>query len=629
MDVASAAGSSETIRTTDGLTITAYGLTDIGCKRSVNQDTLGNRVGQFAAMHDGHGLLYAVADGMGGHAHGEVASAIAIDTIFDRYYAAEATSGVQRALDGAMRASNAAVYAAGRAAGGGTMGTTLTAAVLQGKYLYVGNIGDSRIYLIRDGRIKQLSQDHSLVGEQLRRGLLTEEQARASTIRNVITRAVGHNEEVEPDIFAFTIEAGDRLILCSDGLHGLVENGELARVVGAGPLDEAVRTLIALARERGGPDNITALAVSIDQLGAAAGETNEQGTAPIVIGASDDTPLVLPRVDDIEMLDSPPAAPEERPTVPIPPLTTSVRPAAPIPAPPPAVSATAAAPLAPPHGAVVPPPTAQGRAAAARATPQAQRAPLWLFVVVPLVIVALLIAGGFVFVGARQGDGQSAPAPAGAPGGGNLATAVPTGTTASAATRPAALATAATAPTPSPTAPPPTTTPAAIGGRLPTTANTPIATRESGGIAPAIPPRAITSPSSATGTGEAGQTTIAGTVIVENGVALPEGFPDRWAVMFYDQGEWERDQRTAAPRMTARLERPLGQNTPVGRYTFRLTFTPPATGGNYIVQLRHDEGTSVATTAGGTLSLAVRGGDRLQEFSFRVIGFGGGAEIGR
>jgi len=181
MDVAPQPGSRETMRTADGLIVTAYGLTDIGCKRSVNQDTLGNRVGQFATVRDQHGLLYAVADGMGGHAHGEVASAIAIDTIFARYYAADPTEGVQRALDSALRAANVAVYEAGRAAGGGPMGTTLTAVVLRGRVVHVGNIGDSRTYLTRGGRIKQLSQDHSLVGEQLRRGLLTEEQARAST----------------------------------------------------------------------------------------------------------------------------------------------------------------------------------------------------------------------------------------------------------------------------------------------------------------------------------------------------------------------------------------------------------------------------------------------------------------
>jgi len=611
MDVAPQAASSETIGTTDGLVVTAYGQTDIGCKRSVNQDTLGNRVGQFAAARERHGLLYAVADGMGGHAHGEVASAIAIDTIFARYYANGEAEEVPRALDSALRATNGAVYEAGRAAGGGTMGTTLTAVVLRGKFLYVGNIGDSRTYLIRGERIKQLSQDHSLVGEQLRRGLLTEEQARASTIRNVITRAVGHDEQVEPDVFAFTVEVGDRLLLCSDGLHGLVENAELARIVGTGPLDEAVRALIALARERGGPDNITALALSIDQLGAVAGDASDSGTAPIIMGAGDDTPRVLPRLDDVELVDAGTSAPDEQPTVPIPPLAASV-PAAP---PPPAAlaarannaaSAATTAPRLPP----IPPRVA---------SKMAPRTPIWLFVIVPIIIVALLVAGSFFFVGARLGERQESAQPAGVPA--VTSTAVPV----------VAIPTASPSPTPLPTPPPPTSTPApaAIGGRLPTAASAPTATKEGGFVAPAIPPRASVSPSSSASTTATGQTTIDGAVTIENGVTPPDDFPDRWGVLFYDQAEWERDQRTATPRAGARLERPLGQNTPAGRYTFRLTLTPPSTGGNYIVQLRRDDGTSVATTAGGPPSLAIGAFDRVQEFSFRVTGFGGGSEIGR
>jgi len=475
MDAAPQAESSETISTIDGLVVTAYGLTDIGCKRSVNQDTLGNRVGQFAVVRDGHGLLYAVADGMGGHAHGEVASAIAIDTIFDRYYATKEAAGIQRALDGALRASNTAVYAAGRAAGGGTMGTTLTAVVLHGRFLYVGNIGDSRTYLVRGGRIKQLSQDHSLVGEQLRRGLLTEEQARASTIRNVITRAVGHNEEVEPDIFAFTVEAGDRLLLCSDGLHGLVENGELVQIVGTGPLDEAVRALIALARERGGPDNITALAVSIDQLGAVAGETNESGTAPIVIGAGDDTPLVLPRLDDVEVADTATSVPDEQPTVPIPPLTAGAAGGAPALVPPPTAPATA-----PLSGAASSATTApQGAGTSAPVLPKAApRAPIWLFVVVPLVIVALLVAGGFFFVGARRGDSQGPTGSTGVPLIASTATPAP-----ATAIPAVATPTASVSPTPLPASSllTPTTTPAVIAGRLPTAVSTPTATKEGGG----------------------------------------------------------------------------------------------------------------------------------------------------
>ncbi len=605
MDVAPQPGSRETIRTADGLIVTAYGLTDIGCKRSVNQDTLGNRVGQFATVRDQHGLLYAVADGMGGHAHGEVASAIAIDTIFARYYAADPTEGVQRALDSALRAANVAVYEAGRAAGGGPIGTTLTAVVLRGTVVHVGNIGDSRTYLIRGGRIKQLSQDHSLVGEQLRRGLLTEEQARASTIRNVITRAVGHNAEVDPDLFAFTVEAGDRLLLCSDGLHGLIENAELARIVGTEPLEEleeAVRTLIALARERGGPDNITALAVGIDQLGAAADDASAAVTTPLVIGAADDTPRVLPRLDDVEMMDEGASTLDEQPTMPIPPLAASAPTARP--------DIVAGAPTA----AATPPPPPPRTAPKA-----APRAPVWLFVVVPIVIVTLLVAGSFFFIAARRGDRQETAQPAGAPAATSIIPVVATSTLS-----PASTALPTTTPPPAPT-----TTPIAIEGRLPTVASTPTATKEGGFVAPALPPPASASPTSVASTTANGQATIGGTVTIENGVAIPDDFPERWAVLFYAQAEWERDQRSATPRANARLERPPGQNTPAGRYTFRLAITPPSTGGNYIVRLRHDDGTSVATTAGGTLSLTIGASDRLQEFSFLVTGFGGGAEIGR
>lgn len=612
MDVVPHAASSETIRTADGLVITAYGLTDIGCKRSVNQDTLGNRIGQVSAEREQRGLLYAVADGMGGHAHGEVASAIAIDTIFAHYYATERAEGIPRTLDSAMRATNSAVYEAGRAAGGGTMGTTLTSVVLHGKVLYVGNIGDSRTYLIRGGRIKQLTQDHSLVGEQLRLGLLTEEQARASTIRNVITRAVGHDTQVEPDVFVFTVEAGDRLLLCSDGLHGLVENAELAQTLGTGPLDEAVRALIALARARGGPDNITALALSIDQLGTAAESASDRGSAPIVIGAGDDTPRVLPRLDDVELVDAAPRTPDKQPTVP---GVLAARPSTAPPAPPPSAAR--------PNGAAVGAPApAKPTAPPARAAPKAaSRAPMWLFVIVPIVIVALLVAGSFFLVGARRGDRQEAAQPVGAG--------------ASAATSTATVAPTAVAPAVAPTTPPtatppaPTTTPIAIEGRLPTAASTPTATKEGGFVAPALPPRASASPTSVASAAANGQTAVGGTVTIENGVVLPDDFPDRWEVFLYDQAEWQRDQRTATPRANARLERPLGQNTPAEQYTFRITLTPPAAGGTYIVQLRHVDGTSAATIADGPLSLAIGAAERVKEFSFRVTGFGGGAEIGR
>jgi len=616
MDAAPQAGSGGTIRTADGLVVTAYGLTDIGCKRSVNQDALGDRAGQFAAARDRHGLLYAVADGMGGHAHGEVASAIAIDTIFAGYYARDQMPSIRRALDSAMRAANGAVYEAGRTAGGGAMGTTLTAAALRGRTLHVGNIGDSRTYLLRGGRIKQLSHDHSLVGEQLRLGLLTEAQARASTIRNVITRAVGHDTQVEPDVFAFTVEVGDRLLLCSDGLHGLVENAELARIAGTGPLDEAVRALIALARERGGPDNITALALRIDQLGSA-DVTSAGVAAPIVVGTGDDTPRVLPRLDDVEVQDAGGAATDEQPTVPLPLVGAGTSPAPATP-PTPATRPNDAAIVAP-ATPKTPPATAIGPA------PKAPRAPVWLFVIVPLVLVALLVGGGFLLVGARRGERQEPAQPAGAPAAASTVTVAP-----------ATVVPAVATPTgpPSPTSPPtatpppaPTTTPVA-GAQPSVAASTPTAPNTGSGTAPAVPPRASTAPTR-TASAATGQTMIIGTVTIERDVAIPTDFPDAWTVVFYDQAEWERDQRTATPRATARPERPLGQSTPIATYTFSTTLTPSAAGGRYIVQLRQGIGTRIATTAGGTLTLAIGAADRVQECSIRVTGFGGGAEIGR
>src|SRR5262249_37583821 len=128
----------------------------------------------------------------------------------------------------------------------------------------------------------------SLIGEQVRSGILTEAQARTSSIRNVITRAVGYRDSVEPDIFAFMVNAGDILLLCSDGLHGLVENEEIAQHLSTKPLKAAIDGLINLARERGGPDNITALAVRIDQIGEVVLSEDDERTTDVAIIAPDD-----------------------------------------------------------------------------------------------------------------------------------------------------------------------------------------------------------------------------------------------------------------------------------------------------------------------------------------------------
>jgi PPM family protein phosphatase len=226
-------------------------LTDIGRRRSVNQDAYGS--GQT-----GLGDLFIVCDGMGGHLAGEEASRLAVAAISAASDATDPTELLQRAITRA----NEQVFAAGQ----GTMGTTAVAGLFHANTLYVANVGDSRAYLVREGAIVQITRDHSLVAEQVAAGFLTAEQARSSQQRNIITRALGNRADVEADIFSCALQAGDTLLLCSDGLHGLVSDSELAETISMSSLDEAAKQFIALANARGGHDNITAVLVQVDEL---------------------------------------------------------------------------------------------------------------------------------------------------------------------------------------------------------------------------------------------------------------------------------------------------------------------------------------------------------------------------
>lgn len=370
------AGREETLQTKGGLTATAFGLTDVGVQRSVNQDTLGNRVGQHKDRMMDLGLLYAVADGMGGHARGEVASALAIQHLFAHYYDGDPQDDPRRMLEKVLIETNAAVHQAGRESGGAAMGTTLTMALLRNNTLFVGNIGDSRTYCIRRGQIEQLTHDHSLIGEQVRNGLLTEAQAKQSSIRNVITRAVGYREEVEPDVFTFEIETGDIVLLCSDGLHSMVDNHELAQHLSMQPLGVAVPALIELAKQRGGPDNITALAVRIDAINASAGARDDATTVPLGPSLNDAVTKPFTRADGSE---------ETRRDVPA--IATMAAPAAQ--APPPAAPPVAPPPAAPPASPIAPAPP--------RSVPPARRSsgrfPVVFLIVLPLLLLAVAGAG--------------------------------------------------------------------------------------------------------------------------------------------------------------------------------------------------------------------------------------------
>lgn len=383
-------GREETLRTAAGMAATAFGQTDVGRQRTVNQDTLGNRVGQHAEQAASLGLLYAIADGMGGHARGEVASAMAIDQLFARFYAGNVGEDPRRVLSKVLVETNNAVYQAGREAGGPSMGTTLTTALLRDDALYVGNIGDSRTYCIRAGQIEQLTHDHSLIGEQVRSGLLTEEQARQSTVRNVITRAVGYRDEVEPDVFTFPIAAGDIVLLCSDGLHTMVDNQELAQALSTRPLTSAVSGLIELAKQRGGPDNITALAVRVDQLAnAVAMGSGETTTVPVTPSLNDAITKPTVRMEGGEVADT--AISDDAPTAPIAPVGRVAAPHVVPPAPPPAVPPPASAPLIP-----VPSPPRK----------QTGRFPAALLVVLPLLVLTALGAGFVAYAGRDQGPSR-------------------------------------------------------------------------------------------------------------------------------------------------------------------------------------------------------------------------------
>jgi protein phosphatase len=143
------------------------------------------------------------------------------------------------------------------------MGTTVTAALVVGRTGFVAHVGDSRCYLLRGGRIFQLSEDHSLVNEQLKAGAITEEEARQSRFRNIITRSVGFEEDVLVDVVGLEIEKGDGLVLCCDGLSNLVSDEEILEVATRTPLDEAPERLVEMANERGGDDNITVIVIKV------------------------------------------------------------------------------------------------------------------------------------------------------------------------------------------------------------------------------------------------------------------------------------------------------------------------------------------------------------------------------
>jgi len=250
------------------LKVVAAGVTDVGRKRDHNEDSF---------LIDEDLKLFVVADGMGGHAGGGTASRIAVETIDRELRQVRTSQGsvleartplqdspVPEAIRAAVERACIAIYSKAqedpRLAG---MGTTVISLLMKEDQAFFAHVGDSRAYLIRGDLIQQISEDHSLVNEQIKAGMITPEEAKHSRYKNIITRSVGFEEEVQVDVMGLLSEAGDVFILCSDGMANMMEDAEILHIVRHHPLTEVPRTLVDLANERGGDDNITVIAVQI------------------------------------------------------------------------------------------------------------------------------------------------------------------------------------------------------------------------------------------------------------------------------------------------------------------------------------------------------------------------------
>lgn len=232
------------------------GLSDVGRVRTHNED---------AVLLSPP--LYAVADGLGGHEAGEVASTIAIEALVEH----SPRRADAKALGRAARAANKAVIDAAREGRGRDgMGTTLTAALVEGTYIVVAHVGDSRAYLFHDDELERITQDHSMVADMVRRGTLTEEQSREHPNRSIITRALGSDPNMYADTYEVDAEPGDRLLLCSDGLTGMLTDNRIADILRSYRDPEStVRALVDAANAAGGHDNISVALVDItDDAGA-------------------------------------------------------------------------------------------------------------------------------------------------------------------------------------------------------------------------------------------------------------------------------------------------------------------------------------------------------------------------
>jgi protein phosphatase len=252
--------------------VEAYGLSNVGMRRQQNEDSylINDRLG-----------LFMVADGMGGHQGGEFASKMAVSTVEEivaklrggdpedtqirGVHTREANPGnyLKHAINEAGRRIHQQALFDENLRG---MGTTTVAALVEGPAIFIANVGDSRAYLIRNQSIEQITEDHSLVSEQVRAGVLKAEDAKGHKLKNIITRSVGYQEEVDTDVITLEPQEGDRILMCSDGLSNLVADEEILKFASQEDAQGACETLVREANRRGGDDNITVLILQVDEI---------------------------------------------------------------------------------------------------------------------------------------------------------------------------------------------------------------------------------------------------------------------------------------------------------------------------------------------------------------------------
>ena len=248
-------------------------VSDFGKVRKNNEDAMGSFIPASRQQARTHGYLFAVADGVGGMDLGEVASSKAISVITEEFAGAQAGTMLISLLPRLIQHANAAVHDCTLAPEyrGKKMATTLVACAIRYDQAIVSHVGDSRCYLVRSGKAKQITQDHTWVNEQRKMGIISASEMAESESRHVLIRSLGPEMFVSPDTTAVTLQAGDVLVLCSDGLHDELGEAELARIVSQNKnIDEIARELVARAVEIDGNDNTTAQVIrirSVEQIG--------------------------------------------------------------------------------------------------------------------------------------------------------------------------------------------------------------------------------------------------------------------------------------------------------------------------------------------------------------------------